>query len=258
MLRCMILLFSFLLITLSAAHLGRDEQMVRALGLRRDPAMEVREEAPDIPIESSQAPPSFAASDAGTPPDSSMSAPPVAPSSSRPESAPPRFVPDEPLPEYSLPPEPEEEPSAVQPLDPSAHALVSPAESQGEYVPPVLTEEQKLKVAEPYVKELFALKENALRAIGELGDQAIGDYLAADPSARSAALPAIAARYLPQVQTLIDQADRQAGDILMRMTGALAAIGADDGIVQDARAAYERSKQEEIDRYTRIFAELPS
>ena len=31
MLRCMILLFSFLLITLSAAHLGRDEQLVRVL-----------------------------------------------------------------------------------------------------------------------------------------------------------------------------------------------------------------------------------
>lgn len=44
----------------------------------------------------------------------------------------------------------------------------------------------------------------------------------------------------------------------MRMTGALAAIGADDGIAQDARAAYERSKQEEIDRYTLIFSELPS
>ena len=42
------------------------------------------------------------------------------------------------------------------------------------------------------------------------------------------------------------------------MTGALAAIGADDGIAQDARAAYERSKQEEIDRYTLIFSELPS
>lgn len=57
---------------------------------------------------------------------------------------------------------------------------------------------------------------------------------------------------------MIDQADRQAADILMRMTGALAAIGADDGIAQDARAAYERSKQEEIDRYTLIFSELPS
>lgn len=42
MLRCMILLFSFLLITLSAAHLGRDEQLVRVLGLRPDPAVTVR------------------------------------------------------------------------------------------------------------------------------------------------------------------------------------------------------------------------
>ena len=247
MLRCMILLFSFMLITLSAAHLGRDEQLVRVLGLRPDPAVTVREDARNVPVLPQQQAPSGSSAS----PLSTAEVPPA-------ESRPPRFVLDEPLPEYSLPPEAEQEPSIPHPLDPSAHALVSPAEPQEEYVPPVLTEEQKLKVAEPYVKELFALKENALRAIGELGDQAIGDYLAADPSARAAALPEVAARYLPQVETLIDQADRQAADILMRMTGALAAIGADDGIAQDARAAYERSKQEEIDRYTLIFSELPS
>ena len=50
MLRCMILLFSFLLITLSAAHLGRDEQLVRVLGLRPDPAVTVREDARNIPV----------------------------------------------------------------------------------------------------------------------------------------------------------------------------------------------------------------
>lgn len=248
MLRCMILLFSFLLITLSAAHLGRDEQLVRVLGLRPDPAVTVREDARNIPVLPQQ---QASSSGSSASPSSTADVPPA-------ESRPPRFVLDAPLPEYSLPPEAEQEPSVPHPLDPSAHALVSPTEPQEEYIPPVLTEEQKLKVAEPYVKELFALKENALRAIGELGDQAIGDYLAADPSARAAALPEVAARYLPQVETLIAQADRQAEDILMRMTGALAAIGADDGIAQDARAAYERSKQEEIDRYTLIFSELPS
>lgn len=58
MLRCMILLFSFLLITLSAAHLGRDEQLVRVLGLRPDPAVTVREDARNVPVLPQQQAPS--------------------------------------------------------------------------------------------------------------------------------------------------------------------------------------------------------
>ena len=87
MLRCMILLFSFLLITLSAAHLGRDEQLVRVLGLRPDPAVTVREDARNVPVLPQQQAPSGSSAS----PLSTAEVPPA-------ESRPPRFVLDEPLP----------------------------------------------------------------------------------------------------------------------------------------------------------------
>ena len=49
----MILLFSFLLITLSAAHLGRDEQLTRVLGLPSAPTRQVAEKAESVPIQPS-------------------------------------------------------------------------------------------------------------------------------------------------------------------------------------------------------------
>ncbi|MPN38068.1 hypothetical protein SDC9_185591 [bioreactor metagenome] len=65
-------------------------------------------------------------------------------------------------------------------------------------------------------------------------------------------------KYLPRATKLEKESDAQSEAILLKMSAALAAIGADDSIVQDARAAYERSKQEQLTHYTELFSSLPS
>ena len=48
--------------------------------------------------------------------------------------------------------------------------------------------------------------------------------------------------------------DSKAEAILLKMTSALVAIGADDGLVTDARAAYEYAKQQQTDHYTELLS----
>lgn len=144
--------------------------------------------------------------------------------------------------------------------DPSAHALLYPVDGESskpyELIPP--TEEEKLTAAEPYVKELFALKDRNVRAFGQLADEALSEYLGLSPDRRSAALPSLMEKYLPRVTALEKESDAQSEEILLKMSAALAAIGADDTIVQDARAAYERSKKEQLAHYSELFSSLPS
>ena len=75
-------------------------------------------------------------------------------------------------------------------------------------------------------------------------NQAIYDYLSTDPAQRSDSINALVEKYTPIILELESDSDSKAEAILLRMTAALAAINADDGLVQDARAAYEYSKQQ--------------
>jgi colicin import membrane protein len=233
LLRTMILALVLLLITLSAAQLGQDEQLIEVLRLARTP-----KPASSQPQPAPQPQPQ---------PES------PAPPPSQAESSPPRFVLNEPLP--SLPPLDRESSSA---LDPSAQAQVSPAASSEAVAPRIPTEEEKLSAAEPYVRELFALRERSAADFKELSEQAMGEYLSAPPDERAGILPSLMDKYLPEVTVLESETDELAESILRRMTAALAAIGADDTIAQDARAAYEQEKAQQLERYLAMFSSIPS
>ncbi len=248
MLRAMILVLTLLLVTLSAAYLGQDEQLTQVLRMAKTPVTSLPAEQPEEPPASSAPPPESKSQ----------------PAASQSSSTSPRFVMDEPL-TNPVPPaetgEPDSSESSGDSLpDPSAHALLYPVdgESSTPYVHKPPTEDEKLTAAEPYVKELFALKDRNVRAFGELADQALSEYLGISPNARAAALPSLMEKYLPRAAELEEESDAQSEAILLRMSAALAAIGADDSIVQDARAAYERSKREQMSHYTELFSSLPA
>lgn len=248
MLRAMILVLTLLLVTLSAAYLGQDEQLTQVLRMSKTPVT-------SMPVESSEPP----ASTKPKPESASESSVPQSSSSTS-----PRFVMDEPLTNPIPPSEAEMSDSSQSSgdslADPSAHALLYPVDGESskpyELIPP--SEEEKLKAAEPYVKELFALKDRNIRAYGELADEALSEYLSLAPDKRSAELPSLMEKYMPRVTALEAESDAQSEAILLKMSAALAAIGADDTIVQDARAAYKRSKQEQMTHYTELFSSLPS
>ncbi len=249
MLRAMILVLTLLLVTLSAAYLGQDEQLTQVLRMAKTPVT-------SLPAEPSEPPAS-----AEPPPESSSQS---QPASSQSSSTSPRFVMDEPLTNPIPPAEAGDTDSSGSSSDslpdPSAHALLYSVddESSEPYVHTPPTEEEKLAAAEPYVKELFALKDRNVRAFGELADEALSEYLGIPPSERAAALPSLMEKYLPRATELEKESDTQSEAILLRMSAALAAIGADDSIVQDARAAYERSKREQMTHYTALFSSLPA
>ncbi len=253
MLRAMILVLTLLLVTLSAAYLGQDEQLTQVLRMDKTPVT-------SLPVE-----PLEPGAGSEMPPESASEVPSQAQSAaSQSSSTSPRFVMDEPL-TNPIPPSAGIDPDASEsfgdlPPDPSAHALLYPVEDENaeSYVSKPPTEEEKLAAAEPYVKELFALKDRNVRAFGELADQALLEYLGLAPDKRAAALPTLMDQYLPRAAELAQQSDLESEAILLRMTAALAAIGADDSIVQDARAAYERSKQEQMAHYTELFSSLPA
>lgn len=250
MLRAMILVLTLLLVTLSAAYLGQDEQLTQALRTARTPVT-------SIPAESS-------ASSISTPSESESESKSESADSSQSSSTSPRFVMDEPL-TNPVPPAGSETSNASEYAedslpDPSAHALLYPVDDENskpyEFITP--TEEEKLEAAKPYVKELFALKDRNVLAFGELANEALSEYLGISPDKRSAALSSLMEKYLPRVTALEEESDAQSEAILLKMSAALAAIGADDSIVQDARAAYERSKEEQMAHYTELFSSLPS
>lgn len=248
MLRAMILVLTLLLVTLSAAYLGQDEQLTQVLRMSKTPVT-------SLPAEPSEPPASVE-----LPPESKT---PPQPAASQSSSTSPRFVMDEPLTNPVPPAEASGSDSSGTSgdslPDPSAHALLySIDESSAPYVNKPPTEEEKLAAAEPYVKELFALKDRNVRAFGELADEALSEYLGIAPSERAAALPSLMEKYLPRAAELEKESDAQSESILLRMSAALAAIGADDSIVQDARAAYERSKREQMTHYTALFSSLPT
>lgn len=251
MLRAMILVLTLLLVTLSAAYLGQDEQLTQVLRMDKTPVTSLPTEPSEAPVSSEPAPES-------QPQSQSQSA------ASQSSSTSPRFVMDEPL-TNPVPPTETSDPGASDSSDsslpdPSAHALLYPVEDESSepYVHNPPTEEEKLAAAEPYVKELFALKDRNVRALGELADQALSEYLSIAPKERSAALPSLVEKYLTPATNLEKESDAQSEAILLRMSAALAAISADDSIVQDARAAYERSKREQMAHYTELFSSLPA
>ena len=85
-------------------------------------------------------------------------------------------------------------------------------------------------------------------------NQAIYDYLSTDPAQRSDSINALIEKYTPIILELESETDKQAESILLRMTAALVAIGADDGLVNDARAAYDYSKQQQTEHYTELLS----
>ncbi|MBQ2752376.1 MAG: hypothetical protein IJF25_07350 [Oscillospiraceae bacterium] len=236
MIRCLMLALTLMLITLSAAYLGRDEQIRQVLQRTK------------IPVEASSAAqiePHFVQAESQPSGESSSSV-----------DEPPRFIADEPM-EPSSPPI-DEQKSAVPtapPLDPSTETRLYPIESEEQqYTPTSPTEEQKLSAAEPFVKELFELTEESSEQLKSVMNQAIYDYLSTDPSQRSDSINALIEKYTPIVLDLEAETDKQAEAILLRMTAALTAINADDGLVQDARAAYEYSKQQQTEHYTELLS----
>lgn len=245
MLRAMILVLTLLLVTLSAAYLGQDEQLTQVLRLSKTPVSNSSSKQPVTSSSTYSGP-----SSSQTPSSSSESS-----------SSSPRFVLDEPL--TNPPPisDSESQSSSEDSLpDPSAHAqLYSTDDKSSEsYEPIPPSEEEKLAAAEPYVKELFELKDRNVRAFSELADEALSEYLGTAPDRRSASFPDLMEKYLPRVNELEEESDAQSEVILLKMEAALAAIGADDSIVQDARSAYEHSKEEQLSHYTELFASLPS
>lgn len=238
MLRGMMLALVLLLITLSAAHLGRDPELQEVLRLARTPKPTPSQSQS---ISSEPEPPR------SRPPESSSSAPQ--------ESRPPRFVLDEPL--ESLPPLPEEASSGAG-LDPSAQAKASSSgvdsDPSSAVVIRIPTEEEARAAADPYVKELYELTARSLEQLAELEKRALTDYLSTPPDQRADALPGLAERYLPQVTALEKDADGEAERIFNRMTAALAAIGAEDAITEEARRAYAKEKADQLQHYAELFA----
>lgn len=231
MLRAMMLTLTLILITLTAAYLGQDKQLTQVLYRTK------------TPVQSSSAAESADKEDYT-----------AQSSSSQAEFS--RFVMDEPLTEPQIPPEGITDGQSSQSTESGPHAQA--IDDEEGYQLPVPTEQQKLDTAEPYVKELFDLKENATRQLKSLIDEALTEYLLTTPDRRSTGLPQMIEKYMPRVQKLEQDTDSQAEAILLKMSAALAAIGADDQIVQDSRAAYQRSKDEQIAHYSEMFSSLPS
>jgi len=232
MIRCMMLALTLILITLSAAYLGRDEQLRQVLQQTKLPVESSSYSEPEHQYQSESA------------------------ESSSPErqASPPRFIPDAPIPQQPYSRFESAAPNEM-PIDPSAEAQLFPIESSSEdYVPTPPSEQQKLKAAEPFVKELFELTEQGADELRIIIDQAIGEFLSASPLERNGILPALIEKYTPKILELEASSDEQAESILLRMKAALVAIGADDGLVNDARAAYEHSKQQQISHYTEMFS----
>ena len=236
MIRCLMLALTLMLITLSAAYLGRDEQIRQVLQRTK------------VPMEASSAAqiePHFVQAQSPSSSESSSSA-----------AEPPRFIADEPIEPSSHPTdEPRSAAPSIPPLDPSAETRLYPIEGEEqEYEPTPPTEEQKLSAAEPFVKELFELTEKSSEQLKSVMNQAIYDYLSTDPAQRSDSINALVEKYTPIILELESDSDSKAEAILLRMTAALTAINADDGLVQDARAAYEYSKQQQTEHYTELLS----
>lgn len=228
MLRAMMLTLTLILITLTTAYLGRDEQLTQVLYRTKTPVQS--SSAAQSAVES----PSSSSSEASS------------------EREFPRFVPSEP----DISPAPSSEISDGQSSQapPDAQAVGD----EEPYQPPTPSEQQQKDAAEPYVKELFQLTENSSRELKQIIDEALTEYLLTPPGQRDEIIAQLSEKYLPRAQTLEQNTDSQAESILLKMTAALSAIGADDQIAQDARAAYQRSKQEQMERYSDIFAFFPS
>ena len=255
MLRAMILTLVMILITFSAYQLGQDEQLVKVLGLTK------------VPISQSTTPQETNDADAKARENSPYIPPaPPASSSSQISSRPPRFILDE---SVSVDPVIEEfphsensdfesyiDPSAAEILDPSGEEKNNSYEQISEITIKIPTEEEKLASAQPYIKELTALLSSFKNHLEDLSDDILEEYLSIPPGSRSNELAALVVKYKPQISQAIDKFDRQAENIFNKTTAALAAIGADDSITNDARNAYERDKTSSLEHYYNIFAQL--
>ncbi|MEG2173921.1 MAG: hypothetical protein RR135_00360 [Oscillospiraceae bacterium] len=239
MLRTMMLILVLMLITLSAAYLGRDEQLLGVLRTARTPVSSLV----DASCVSAESVISLPNSHAHS---SEIS---------------PRFVIDEPfesLPDSFL----AQGSETSELLDPSARERLYPSEkSSGDFslAPPrAATEEDAREAAEPYVRELYALSEKVSRQLDELSQQATRDYLLVEPSKRADALAQLASRYLPQINILEQQTDVEVERMVGRMKAALMAVGADDTIALDTLRAYQSTKDAQVARYLKIFSDLQS
>ena len=228
MIRCMMLALTLILITLSAAFLGRDGQIRQVLHQTKLPVQSSVESYPQ-PQSSSTSSPSDHSSES------------------------PRFIPDEPISQQPAESHHQSAPPFL-PDDPSAEAQLYPIENAEDYTPTPPTEQQKLIAAEPFVKELFELTEQSADELRAIIDRAIGEFLSASPLERNNTISALIEKYTPEIISLEEKTDSKAEAILLRMNAALVAIGADDSLVTDARAAYEHSKQQQISHYTELFS----
>jgi hypothetical protein len=140
-------------------------------------------------------------------------------------------------------------------LDPSAQARVTDSQSS-EVTVKIPTEEEKLEAAQPYIKELTSLLKNLNNQITALGEDAVEEYLSIAPLERESRLSALIEKYKPKADQLIKGVDPQAEKIFIKMTSALAAIGADDSIVGDARNAYEREISGDLDHLDEVLSQL--
>lgn len=222
MLRAMMLTLTLILITLVSAYLGRDEQLTQVLYRTK------------TPVESSSAV-------------ESVSKRTLSSSDVSSEKEFPRFAQAEP-----------DMSAQINAEETDGHSSQLPqAQAVGDeqpYQPPAPTEQQKMDTADPYVKELFQLTESSSRQLKQLVDEVLTEYLLTAPDKRSDIVAQLTEKYMPRAQKLEQDTDAQADAILLKMEAALSAIGADDGIVQDARAAYQNSKQEQMERYSDILA----
>ena len=134
------------------------------------------------------------------------------------------------------------------PLDPSAaqHQSEPSNSPQPEPSPKVPTQEELRKIAAPYLKELYAAKDSAFDQMATIEQKATTDFLSTPIAARQKKLQEMAGTYLPQVTMLVGLTDEKVNAIILRLIAALAAVGGDDSLAADARAAYEQEKNENL------------
>ncbi|MEG2204240.1 MAG: hypothetical protein RRY21_03670, partial [Oscillospiraceae bacterium] len=217
MLKSMMLLLVLLLITLSAAQLGRDKELTEVLRRAKTPVASAPQSA--VGAVSGEAGPKDPAASDG-------------------RQHPPRFVLDEPMP--SLPPlselYPGSQPASGAGIDPSArHKVSSGDESEAAPSVRIPTEQEKRDAVEPYAKELYALKTRCFDELSRLEGAVMAEYLSLPPDRRAEQLSALFGRYYPRAIALEQQTDAEAETVLAKMEAALAASGADNALAETAR-----------------------
>ncbi len=254
MLRILMLSLVLLLITLSAAYLGQDEERAQVLRLTKLPG-----ESQEMIFGPKQAPPSSSAPSAsapgesGEPQDSESEAPQIEiPESSSGTAR--YFVPDSSLEAASG--DERAQASGDPEQESSQDAEDEDGEDSEDSVSYVLDGDDVQAAAQPYINELDALTQSSAKALEEIGRQAIMEYFGMSSQERKDGMAKLAEQYMPSIQALEKDTDDRAEDIIGRLEQKLSDMGADTAMADDLRESYAESKKENVDYYSGIIQQL--